>query len=448
MGGQRLIYASRMPHVDRRAFTSLIVGSVASGLVPGRLAADATPSVNGDRLNGHLTALSVFGRNPQGGVSRVAYSQADLDARQVVIGWMREASLDVNVDPAGNLVGRRAGSDAALRPVVVGSHIDSVPEGGNFDGNVGSMSAVEVAHILSERGIETRHPLEIVVWANEEGGLFGSRAWSGQLEASELALVSASGLRIDDGIRTIGGDPARLADVRRAMGDNAAYFELHIEQGGILEATSTDIGIVEGIVGIRRWNVTLTGVANHAGTTPMPARHDALVTAARVIDMVERVVRTEPGTQVGTVGRLQVWPGAPNVVPGKVACSLELRDLDDAKIERVFERVRGESERIAAMNQTTVAFEAQEVNISAKSDPRLRELIGTSARSLGLSTRLMPSGAGHDAQAMARLGPMAMIFVPSVGGISHSPKELTKPRDIVNGANVLLGAVLAADGAL
>jgi N-carbamoyl-L-amino-acid hydrolase len=435
-----------MGSLDRRTFASMLVGSVASGLARGRVAADAPPRVNGERLNGHLTALSVFGRNPQGGVSRVAYSQADLDARRVVLGWMRDASLDVSVDLAGNLVGRRAGSDASLKPLVFGSHIDSVPDGGNYDGNLGSMAAIEVAQVLAERGITTRHPLEIVVWTNEEGGLFGSRTWSGQLQASELSLVAASGLRIDEGIRKIGGDPARLAEVRRAMGDNAAYFELHIEQGGILEAAATDIGVVEGIVGIRRWNVTVTGMANHAGTTPMPARHDALLTAARFIDMVERVVRSEPGTQVGTVGRLQAFPGAPNVVPGKAVCSLELRDLDDAKIERVFEKVRGESERLAAMNQTTVAFEAQEVNVSARSDPKLREIVSSVAGSLGLRTRSMPSGAGHDAQAMARLGPMAMIFVPSVGGISHSPKEFTKPADCVNGANVLLGTVLAADG--
>ncbi len=435
-----------MGSLDRRTFASMLVGSVASGLARGRVAADAPLRVNGERLNGHLTALSVFGRNPQGGVSRVAYSQADLDARDVVLGWMRDASLDVSVDLAGNLVGRRAGSDASLKPLVFGSHIDSVPDGGNYDGNLGSMAAIEVAQVLAERGITTRHPLEIVVWTNEEGGLFGSRTWSGQLQESELSLVAASGLRIDEGIRKIGGDPARLAEVRRAMGDNAAYFELHIEQGGILEAATIDIGVVEGIVGIRRWNVTVTGMANHAGTTPMPARHDALLTAARFIDMVERVVRAEPGTQVGTVGRIQAFPGAPNVVPGKVVCSLELRDLDDAKIERVFEKVRGESDRLAAMNQTTVAFEAQEVNVSARSDPKLREIVSSAAESLGLRTRSMPSGAGHDAQAMARLGPMAMIFVPSIGGISHSPKEFTKPADCVNGANVLLGTVLAADG--
>jgi N-carbamoyl-L-amino-acid hydrolase len=260
--------------------------------------------------------------------------------------------------------------------------------------------------------------------------------------------VSASGLRIDEGIRKVGGDPGRLGEVRRTMGDNAAYFELHIEQGGILEATTTDIGIVEGIVGIRRWTVTVTGTANHAGTTPMPQRHDALVAAARFIDMVERTVRAEAGTQVGTVGWIHAFPGASNVVPGKVVCSLELRDLDDAKIDRVFERIRGESDRVASMNGTAFGFEAQEVNVSARSDPRLREIVSKVADSLGLSTRSMPSGAGHDAQAMARLGPMAMIFVPSVGGISHSPKEFTKPADIVNGANVLLGAVLAADAAL
>jgi len=433
--------------IDRREFAAVFIGSVTGALATSRASAEsfAPLRVNGDRLNEHLTALSHFGKNPQGGVSRVAYSQADIDARVAVAGWMREAALEVAIDRAGNLVGRRAGRDTGAKPIIFGSHIDSVPEGGNYDGDVGAMSAIEVAHTLAERRVITTRPFEVVIWTNEEGGLYGSRAWSGQLTAEDLANVSSSGLRIEEGIRHIGGDPDRLADVRRAKGDVAAYFELHIEQGGILDAAGIDIGIVEGIVGICQWDVTVTGTPNHAGTTPMNQRHDALLAAARFVEMVNRVVVSEPGAQVGTVGRIQAWPGAANVIPGRVSCTLELRDLDDAKIMRLYERIRSESIEIGRQNETTFEFSAIEANLSAKTDARLREVVAHAARELGLSTRLLPSGAGHDAQSIALLGPIGMIFVPSVGGISHSPREFTRPADIVNGANVLLGAVLAAD---
>jgi N-carbamoyl-L-amino-acid hydrolase len=435
--------------IDRREFAAVVIGSLTRARATPRASAQSAAPlrVNGNRLNDHLAALSQFGKNLQGGVSRVAYSKADIDARAAVTGWMRDASLEVATDRAGNLVGRRAGRDTGARPIVFGSHIDSVPEGGNYDGDVGAMSAIEVAHTLADRRVITSHPFEVVIWTNEEGGLYGSRAWSGQLTVQELANVSSSGLRIEEGIRRIGGDPDRLAEVRRAKGDVAAYFELHIEQGGILDAAGIDIGIVEGIVGICEWDVTVTGTPNHAGTTPMNQRHDALLAAARFVEMVNRVVVSEPGAQVGTVGRIQTWPGAPNVIPGRVSCTLELRDLDDAKIARLYERIRTESVEIGKQNQTTFEFSPIEVNVSAKTDARLREVVAHAARELGLSTRPLPSGAGHDAQSIARLAPIGMIFVPSVGGISHSPREFTRPAHIVNGANVLLGAVLAADEA-
>jgi len=424
-----------------------MAGGLAATVVSPRwtrlLQADAR--VNGDRVNAHLAALAGFGKNPQGGVSRVAYSDADRAARAVVMDWMRAAKLTPTVDYAGNIIGRRAGSDASLKPIVFGSHIDSVPEGGNFDGDVGSTSAIEVAQTLAEHNLTTRHPLEVAIWQNEEGGLYGSRALSGQLVAPELKNVSSSGKTIEQGITFLGGDPAKLDQVKRRKGDIAAYFELHIEQGGILDAAKIDIGVVEGIVGIKQWEVTVTGFANHAGTTPMDQRHDALLAAARFVEMVNRIVRGIPGRQVGTVGRMQAFPGAPNVIPGKVVCTLELRDLDDAKVDSMFAQIQAGAKKIGAENGTQFAYSELHVNSAAPSDPRMRAIIADAAKGLGLSTRAMPSGAGHDAQAMALLGPMGMIFVPSVGGISHSPKELSRPKDIVNGANVLLRSVLAAD---
>jgi N-carbamoyl-L-amino-acid hydrolase len=419
--------------------TSSVVRELASFVVR------QTDGVNGARLNEHLKALSAFGANPQGGVSRVAYSDFDREGRAYVIGLMRAAGLEVRVDFAGNIFGSRAGSDARLKPIVFGSHIDSVPEGGNYDGTVGSLSAIEVAQSLAEQRVRTRHPLEVVVWANEEGGLYGSRAVSGQLTAAELSNRAWSGKTIAEGMAFLGGDPSRVAEARRPPGDIATYLELHIEQGGTLEREAINIGVVEGIVGIRQWEVTVTGFQNHAGTTPMDQRHDALLSTARFVDMVNRVVRTEPGRQVGTVGRIQAFPGAPNVIPGRAVCALELRDLDAAKIERLYNNIVAEAERIGDANDTSFAFRPLHENVPAPSDPAIRELIAHTAKQLGFSTRHMPSGAGHDAQAMAQLGPMGMIFIPSIGGISHSPKEFSTTEDIVRGANVLMGAVRAAD---
>ena len=426
-----------------------MIGGLAASRIPLRpswLRVD--PLVTGERINAHLTALSEFGKNPQGGVSRVAYSDADRAGRAVVIDWMRAAKLDPTTDFAGNIIGRRAGTDASLKPILFGSHIDSVPDGGNYDGDVGSLAAIEVAQTFAEHSVTTRHPLEIVVWQNEEGGLYGSRAVSGQLLPSELKNVSSSGKTIEQGIAFIGGDVARLDQVKRHKGDIAAYFELHIEQGGTLDTTKIDIGVVEGIVGIKQWEVTVTGFQNHAGTTAMDQRHDALLSAARFVEMVNRVVRSIPGRQVGTVGRIQAFPGAPNVIPGKVVCTLELRDLDDKKVDTMYARIVKEATAIGAQNGTQFAYSELHANVAAPSDPRMRKLIADAAAGLELSSRVMPSGAGHDAQAMAQLGPMGMIFIPSVGGISHSPKEFSRPADIVNGANVLLQAVLRADRAL
>jgi N-carbamoyl-L-amino-acid hydrolase len=436
--------------MDRRTFNFTLLGTV--GAVASRrisFAAQPRLRVNGPRLNEHLKALSEFGKNPQGGVSRVAYSEADRQGREYVMSLMRAAKLDVSVDAAGNIIGRRpaANNDDSLRPILFGSHIVSVPEGGNYDGDVGSLAAIEVAQTLFENNVMTRHPLEVVIFQNEEGGLIGSRAMDGELGEKELDLVSRSGKTIREGIKFIGGDPAKLATVKRSKGSIKAYLELHIEQGGTLEAEKINIGIVEGIVGINWWDVTIEGFANHAGTTAMNNRQDALLAGAKFIEAVNRVVTSVPGRQVGTVGRIQALPGAPNVIPGKVVLSLELRDLDARKIDMLFQKIRSEAEQIAQSNKVTFDFKQINVNIPAPTDTRIRAIIDSSAKELGLSTKVLPSGAGHDAQDMARLAPVGMIFIPSIAGISHSPKEFSTPKDIENGANVLLGAVLKVDGA-
>ena len=414
------------------------------------LFAETEIRVNGDRLRQHLEGLSVFGRPAGGtfadGVSRVAYTDADVAGRKYFMELMTQAGLTPRIDTAGNIFGRREGSDTSLPPILFGSHIDSVPSGGNFDGDVGSMSALEVMQTVGEHGIKTRHPLEMVVWQNEEGGVVGSKAAAGELTAQDLERVSQSGLKIGDGIRKIGGDPARLAEARRAKGAQACYLELHIEQGGNLAKAGIPIGVVEGIVSIDEYDVEIRGFGNHAGTTPMPDRRNALLAAAKMIEAVQEVVTSEPGRQVGTVGQLEVHPNARNVVPGLVKHSIELRDLSTEKIARLAEKIKARAQEIAKQTNTEITITQVEHDPPAVATPEIQSTIEKAAAQLGLKTMRLPSGAGHDAQMMARLGPMGMIFVPSIGGISHSPKELSRWEDIANGANVLLGTVMRMDG--
>jgi N-carbamoyl-L-amino-acid hydrolase len=439
--------------MKRREFARSIIAAGAAAAMPRTARASARsraalPRVNGARLNAHLAALSQFGKNPQGGVSRVAYSDADKASRPYIMQLMRDAKLDVTIDAAGNILGRRAGKDASLKPILFGSHSDSVPLGGMYDGAVGSMGAIEVAQSLVEQGITTRHPLEVVVWQNEEGGLWGSHAATAVLTPAELATVSNSGKTIREGIAFLGGDPDHLDRTRIEKGSIAAYLELHIEQGGTLEKEKLQIGVVEGIVGIHQWNVTIAGFQNHAGTTAMDDRHDALLAAARFIEAVNRIVTSEPGRQVGTVGRIAAFPGAPNVIPGRVECTLELRDLDARKIDALFAKVEAEAKKIGAMNGTTFSFAQFTNNVPALTDPRIQAMVASSATDLGLTHKKMPSGAGHDAQDVAQIAPVGMIFVPSIGGISHAPKEFSRAEDITNGANVLLNTLLKVDAAL
>lgn len=452
--------------MDRRRFTRLTsAGFVGLGLPGSAAARGVRPSsplgsgdtgrssgaaaqelrVDGARLNARMAELARFGANDAGGIDRVAFSPADLDARAWVRGLWEEAGLTTSVDVAGNLWGRRHGTEPDRPPLILGSHVDSVPGGGNYDGQVGSMGATEVAATLHDAGVSTRHPLEFVIFPNEEGGKTGSRALAGQVEAMELDLVTASGHTIGEGLRLLGGDPDRLADAVRAPGSAAAFLELHVEQGAVLDADGVDIGVVEGIVGIMRWSVVVDGTTNHAGTTPMDRRTDALVAAARFVDAVHTTARTMPGRQVATVGRIVVEPGAPNVIPGRATLSLEIRDLSMEGIEAVFGALQERARAIGADTGATFSFERFYTSGAAPTHARIRDTVEEVARELGLSTRRMPSGAGHDAQSMAVFAPVGMIFVPSRHGVSHAPEEFTDPTDVTHGADVLLGTLLALD---
>jgi len=398
------------------------------------------------RIEERIRELSKFGANPEGGVSRVAFSDADVEGRKYIRSLMEKAGLKVRVDTAGNIIGHREGRDPKLPVILFGSHADSVPHGGNYDGALGVLGALECIEILNQQNFLTAHPLEVIVFSDEEGGLTGSHAAVGELSQQALQIKSHSGKTIGEGIRFIGGDPDDLQSAKRTPAEILAYFELHIEQGGILEVEKINIGVVEGIVGINVWDVTVLGFANHAGTTPMNQRKDALLAAARLVESVNHIAKSIPGRQVATVGMIHAEPGAANVIPGKVVMSLEIRDLEKSKIDLVFEKVKKSAEKIATDTGTTISFAALDVTaVPAPTDPRLRKIIQEAATGLGLTTKLMPSGAGHDAQDIARIAPIGMIFVPSVGGISHSPKEFTTVSDMTNGASVLTQAILKLD---
>lgn len=421
--------------------------TVLSILLIGTLSAQqSNVKVDQDRLEKRIFDLAEFGIQPNGETERVAFSDADIEARNWVIRTLKDYGMAVTVDPAGNIIGTRNGNDPSLKPIAFGSHIDRVPNGGNYDGCVGSMAALEVIETLNENNITTNHPLEVIIFPNEEGGVMGSRAMAGNLGKSALGVVNSTGYSMGEGIMRIGGDTTKLNEAKREKGSLAAFLELHIEQGGKLEKEGLDIGVVEGIVGLNWWDVVFTGSANHAGTTPMNTRQDALLAAAKYIVAVNEITNSFEGTQVGTVGRIKVEPGAPNVIPGKVTASLEIRDLSLEVIQKVYQAIKKKTEEIAEASNVTVEFLPLDTTAEpALTDTGIQKEIASSAKSLGLTYQYMPSGAGHDAQDISRFAPAGMIFVPSKRGISHSPKEFTSAKDMANGANVLLHSILSLD---
>ncbi|MBO0330785.1 Zn-dependent hydrolase [[Muricauda] lutisoli] len=409
-------------------------------------AQQADIQVNQARLEDRIFDLAEFGLQENGETERVAFSDADIEARNWVIKTLKDFGMEVKVDAAGNIIGTRKGTDVSKNPIAFGSHIDRVPNGGNYDGCVGSMAALEVIETLNENNIKTNHPLEVIIFPNEEGGVMGSRAMAGNLGRSALGVINSTGYSMGEGIMRIGGDTTKLKEAKREKGSLAAFLELHIEQGGKLEKENLDIGIVEGIVGLNWWDVVFTGFANHAGTTPMDARQDALLAAAKYIVAVNEITNSFEGTQVGTVGRIKAEPGAPNVIPGKVTASLEIRDLSSEVIQNVYQAIKQKTEEIAKASNVSVEFLPLDTTAEpALTDNSIQKEIESSAKSLGLSYQYMPSGAGHDTQDISRFAPVGMIFVPSKGGISHSPKEFTSAEDMANGANVLLHSILALD---
>ena len=412
----------------------------------------APPSVDGERLWSTLQALGRIGETPRG-MDRIAFSPAEIEARAYVTALLRGAGLTPRVDAAGNLIATRAGSKSGLLPLAMGSHIDTVPMGGKFDGALGVIAAIEVVRTLAERGIETRHPLEVIAFTNEEGGrfhrgLFGSRAMAGLLVPDDLTVVDDEGKGLAEHLAAVGGDHARIADAVRRPGSLAGYLEYHIEQGPELERDGKQIGVVTGITGRFVLEVDIRGTTNHAGTTPMDMRRDAMIAAAHVALAVQKIAARDKTCRVATLGVVQVKPGAVNVIPGFVHLEAEFRDLEMARLEATEGRFAAACVGIANVTHTEIKIRRQEVVQAAPTAPAFRRTVESVAAGLGYSTMPVPSGAGHDAQAMARLTDIGMIFVPSKAGISHAIEEFTPAEDCARGANVLLGTLLELDGAL
>ena len=437
----------RRTFIKKSSLTALSISFLGSTQWNGKGFADnKILKVNGQRIESRIMELAKFGRDEKGRGYRVAYTKGDIEGRAWFMDLMKKAGLDPTIDAAGNIIGKRKGKNASLKPIAFGSHIDMVPDGGNYDGTLGSISALEVIEILNENNLVTDHPLEVVIFGNEEGGTIGSKAITSGLTKEGLQQKSQSGLTMAEGIRAIGGNPDNIINSIRKKGDIKAFLELHIEQGGILEKENIQIGVVEGIVGIVHWEVMVEGVANHAGSTPMNMRQDALLAASQFIIAVNEVINSVKGSQVGTIGKIAIQPGAYNVIPGKVVLGLEIRDLSSDKIEMLYSEIEKRAATIAAASKTTISFERQ-ANPSkpALTDKALQQTINASAKALGFTTKFMQSGAGHDSQHMALITPVAMIFIPSIGGISHSPKEFSTAVDMTNGANVLLQTILTVD---
>ena len=402
--------------------------------------------VEKDRIIDLFENLKKFGVNENQGNDRVAYSDFEIQARDYISNKLKKTGAKVYTDFAGNLIAHYNPNNSKLKPILFGSHVDAVPNGGHYDGTAGVIHAIEVLQTVYSKNISLNHPLEVIVFANEEGGLFGSKALAGKINQQTLDVVTVSGYTNAEGVERLGGNVDRIYEVKRNMGDIHAFLEMHIEQGSNLYSSNTDIGIVEGIVGLKWWDVTVKGFANHAGTTPMNQRQDAMIAASKFVLMVNETVNSYEGSQVGTVGRISAEPGVPNVIPGIVNLSLELRDLSSKKISMIYNKILENTKIIEQETKTKFSFSP----IDATGDPALMDkriinILSDVSDDLGYTSMLMPSGAGHDAQTMALIAPTAMIFAPSKDGISHSPKEYTSFEMLEKTTNVLLNTILKID---
>jgi N-carbamoyl-L-amino-acid hydrolase len=403
----------------------------------------ASPRIDLDRLLGRLDAFNRIGALPGGGNCRLALSDEDRAGRDLLVRWMRDLGLTVTIDAIGNIFGVRRGSEN-LPPVMFGSHIDTVGTGGRYDGLYGVLAGLETCQALDDANRATRRPLALVAFTNEEGSRFPPYAMGSLVYVGGLALEDAYAVRGIDGA-TVGEELRRIGyagDARPGFLKPHAYLELHIEQGPVLENEGRAVGAVEGITGLSWMEVSITGRSAHAGTTPMDLRRDAGYVASEIAVFVRRLAREMAGQQKGTVGRIELYPNLVNVVAERAVLTVDLRNIDNEPLQQAERQLADFLDRLAAQEQIAIATRSL-----ARFDPvafpsEMVSLVETTAQELGFACRRLPSGAGHDAQMMARLCPASMIFVPSAGGLSHNVREHTAPEHLGAGASVLLNAVL------
>ena len=405
------------------------------------------PRVNGSRLWQSLMDLAQIGATPKGGVCRLALTALDGEGRDLFVRWAREAGCTVRIDAIGNIFARRAGRNDALPPVMTGSHIDTQPTGGKFDGNYGVLAGIEVVRTLNDHGIVTEAPIEVAVWTNEEGSRFvpvmmGSGVFANAFTLEHaLAQCDAQGTSVAEALAAIGY--AGTASTTPAVG---AYFEAHIEQGPVLEANDCVIGVVQGALGQRWYDVTVQGMEAHAGPTPMELRRDALLAASTLVGEVNRIALAHAPHARGTVGVLEVFPSSRNVIPGSVRMTVDLRAPDDAMLMQMDAELRTACERIGTASRTPIGVKQVVYFPPQPFAPALVEGVRSDAHALGYTAMDVVSGAGHDAVYLARLAPTAMVFVPCANGISHNEIEDAKPEHLEAGCNVLLQAMLRSAG--
>jgi allantoate deiminase len=407
--------------------------------------------IEGERLWRRISDLGEIGRQDEGGITRLSFTDEERAAKDRVVSYMEEAGLSVREDAAGNLFGRREGSNAEAPAVLVGSHVDSVYNGGNFDGPLGVLAGIEVLQSMEEQGTESEHPIEVVSFTDEEGarfsfGMIGSRALAGRLTPEDLEKhEDTEGVSIAGAMRAYGLEPERIGEAARPAGSVKAYVELHIEQGRVLENEDLPAGVVTGIAGPVWLRFSIEGETGHAGATPMSLRRDALAAAAEIMGLIEAEA-SGTGTSVGTVGQLSVEPGGINIIPGRVEFSLDLRDIDEEVRDRVETRILEGAREISERRGVGLEIEKLQRLAPAPCSELVRDAAARACEKVGIRAHALPSGAGHDGMQLTELCPMGMIFVRSRDGVSHSPEEWSTKEDCATGSHVLYWTVLDLAG--
>jgi len=401
--------------------------------------------ISRERIQELINSFSSIGASESGSVSRRGFSDEDIYARNFFMKTLKDLGLTIRIDTAGNIIARLDGHDNNLPPIVTGSHLDTVPKGGKYDGTLGVIAGIEIAFFLQENNIKLNRPFEIIVFADEESTMIGCKGFTGNLSANEEDFVTSNSCSIIDNLSRIGGNWLEIKSAARSKKDIFAFLELHVEQGKVLEDGGLDIGIVNGIVGQKRITVKVTGQANHAGTTPMSNRNDALLAASKIIVGIEQIAKNTSESAVATVGKLKLHPNAANVIPGEAVFTIDMRDLDEDVIGKMSLRIENLCSEIQEVTGCVVQVEPQFEVIPTKSCDKLVSSSFHESEKLGFKTGILPSKASHDSQEIGRICPMVMIFVPSRNGLSHSYKEYTSLDQCAKGIEVLLNTIFSID---